>query len=372
MVLIASGPPLDAVLGFTRCDQSFGKVVSKSCEYSGTEIETGPGKSLSDHQVGNLKHSHDVGENRRNVDLVLAGDTAAFARLVQRWQGPLINMAWRFCRDRERAEDMAQEAFLRAYRNLGQWRRDAAFSTWLFALATNLYRSELKRIPATMLSLDELAEPPDSRLHQISLEDAQQAEMLYRAVLALSGKYRDAVTLYYFHEESVPTAALSLGVPEGTLTPRSRAAPGENVQGSCDCSIFRIFYRSHEGPEMTDQEIDIALLGKDDSLPPSSGFLSSVMTAVQSEASALPATPFPWKRTVPGIVGSIAVLIALLASFVSAWRPPQLSSVASAQLLARCTLLSDLLQRPATLSTTVTVFLVILCTQGPWRFGRLR
>ena len=167
-----------------------------------------------------MDQSRDVGEDGRNVDLVLAGDTAAFAGLVQRWQGPLINMAWRFCRDRERAEDMAQEAFLRAFRNLGQWRRDAAFSTWLFALATNLYRSELKRIPATMLSLDEITEPSDSRIHQTGLEDAQQAEMLRRAVVALPGKYRDAVTLYYFHEESVPSAALSLGVPEGTLKVR--------------------------------------------------------------------------------------------------------------------------------------------------------
>ena len=122
-----------------------------------------------------LDYSRDVGEDGRNVDLVLAGDTTVFAKLVQRWQGPLINMAWRFCRDRERAEDMAQEAFLRAYRNLGQWRRDAAFSTWLFALASNLYRSELKRIPATMLSLDEIADPPDSGMHQTGLEDAQQA-----------------------------------------------------------------------------------------------------------------------------------------------------------------------------------------------------
>ena len=170
--------------------------------------------------MATLDQSRDVGEDGRNVDLVLAGDTAAFSKLVQRWQAPLINMAWRFCRDREHAEDMAQEAFLRAYRNLGRWRRDAAFSTWLFALAINLYRSELKRIPAIMLALDEIAEPPDSRVHHTGLEDAQQAEMLRRAVLALPGKYRDAVTLYYFHEESVHSAALSLGIPEGTLKVR--------------------------------------------------------------------------------------------------------------------------------------------------------
>src|ERR1700691_5680609 len=77
-------------------------------------------------------------EDRAVIASVLAGDTAAFAVLVRRWQGPLVNMAWRYCRDRGRAEEMAQEAFLRAYRNLAQWRGESAFSTWLFALAANV------------------------------------------------------------------------------------------------------------------------------------------------------------------------------------------------------------------------------------------
>ena len=82
-------------------------------------------------------------EDEANVARVLAGDAAAFEPIVRRWQAPLINMAYRFCHDRGRAEDMAQEAFLRAFRGLGTWRKDAAFSTWLFALASNFYRSEI-------------------------------------------------------------------------------------------------------------------------------------------------------------------------------------------------------------------------------------
>ena len=65
------------------------------------------------------------------VEEVLAGNISRFEEIVRRWQGPLINLAYRFCRDRGRAEEMAQEAFLRAYRALEQWRRDSAFSTWL-------------------------------------------------------------------------------------------------------------------------------------------------------------------------------------------------------------------------------------------------
>jgi RNA polymerase sigma-70 factor (ECF subfamily) len=154
------------------------------------------------------------------VAAVLAGDTAAFAAIVRRWQGPLVNLAWRFCRDRGRAEEMAQEAFLKVFRNLAQWRGDAAFSTWLFAVATNVYRTELKRVPATMLSLDEIAEPPDLRLSPAAFDDARRDEALRKAVLALPAKYRDAVLLFYFHEQDVPQAARTLKVPEGTLKAR--------------------------------------------------------------------------------------------------------------------------------------------------------
>jgi RNA polymerase sigma-70 factor (ECF subfamily) len=161
------------------------------------------------------------GEDGSLVARVLAGDTAAFAGLVSRWQSPLVNLAWRFCRDRGRAEEMAQEAFLRAFRNLAQWRGDAAFSTWLFALAANVYRTELRRIPATMLSLDEIAEPPDSRVSaSAAFDEASRDEALRRAVLALPPKYRDAVLLFYFHEQDVPTAARTLRVPEGTIKAR--------------------------------------------------------------------------------------------------------------------------------------------------------
>jgi RNA polymerase sigma-70 factor, ECF subfamily len=154
------------------------------------------------------------------VARVLAGDHAAFEIIVRRWQGPLVNLAWRFCRDRHRAEEMAQEAFLRAWRNLAQWRGDSAFSTWLFALATNLYRTELRRIPATMLSLDEIAEPPDARVSAASFDQASRDESLRCAVLALPPKYRDAVLLFYFHEQDVPAAARTLRIPEGTVKAR--------------------------------------------------------------------------------------------------------------------------------------------------------
>lgn len=159
-------------------------------------------------------------DDRADVEKVLAGEAAAFEGIVCRWQGPLVNLAYRFCRDRGRAEEMAQEAFLRAYRGLGQWRQESAFSTWLFALATNLFRSELRRIPVRTVSLDDVPEPRDSRASDGGLEDADRDRAVRRAVFALPPKYREALILFYFHNMDVPATASSLGLPEGTVKAR--------------------------------------------------------------------------------------------------------------------------------------------------------
>jgi RNA polymerase sigma-70 factor (ECF subfamily) len=166
-------------------------------------------------------------DDQADVKAVLAGDISAFEGIVRRWQGPLINLAYRFCHDRGRAEEMAQEAFLRAYRALSQWRREAAFSTWLFALATNLYRSELRRIPAQMTPLDEIAEPADGRAFDRGLEDRDRDLAVRCAVGRLPAKYREALTLFYFHEMDVAAAARSLGLPEGTV--KARLARGREI-----------------------------------------------------------------------------------------------------------------------------------------------
>jgi len=154
------------------------------------------------------------------VDRVLAGDVQAFSAIVERWQGPLINMAWRYCRDRSRAEEMAQEALIRAWQGLRQWRREGSFSTWLFSIAANVYRTELKRIPSLQLSLDQVREPSRPFVHDAELDGAARDEAVRRAVLALPLKYREPLILFYFHEMDLAAAAATMGVPAGTLKAR--------------------------------------------------------------------------------------------------------------------------------------------------------
>jgi RNA polymerase sigma-70 factor (ECF subfamily) len=160
------------------------------------------------------------------VDRVLAGDLSAFAGIVSRWQGPLVNLAYRFCRDRGRAEDMAQEAFVKAFRGLRHWRRDAAFSTWLFAVATNVYRTEIRRIPP-MVPLDVIPEPIASSRLDAAVENDDRRRIVQRAVHSLPAKYREVLLLFYFHDMDVATAARSLGLPEGTV--KARLSRGRDI-----------------------------------------------------------------------------------------------------------------------------------------------
>jgi RNA polymerase sigma-70 factor (ECF subfamily) len=181
-------------------------------------------------------------DDEASVDRVLRGDLSAFEEIVRRWQRPPINLAYRFCRDRGRAEEMAQEAFIRAFRGLGTWRRDAAFSTWLLALATNLYRSEIRRIPPRLVPLEDVAEPVDPRWGDAGIDEEDRRVLVHRALQSLPVKYRDALLLFYFHDMDVATAARSLSLPEGTVKARlsrGRAMLRMKLSGLLGAAAFR-------------------------------------------------------------------------------------------------------------------------------------
>ncbi len=174
-----------------------------------------------------MKAANSAEEDVADVERVLGGEVQAFEGIVRRWQGPLVNMAWRYCRDRGRAEEMAQEAFLRAWRGLAGWRRESSFSTWLFALAANVFRSELQRFPAVNLPLEEVAEPTGAPTQHEGMAEKQSREAVRRAVLALPARYREPVVLYYFHEMDVAAASRTMGLPEGTV--KARLARGREM-----------------------------------------------------------------------------------------------------------------------------------------------
>jgi len=78
------------------------------------------------------------------VTAFLAGESRAFDAIVDRYQMRLLNFVYRIVGDRERAEDLVQEAFIRVHRHLGRFDRSKKFSTWVYTIASNLAKNELR------------------------------------------------------------------------------------------------------------------------------------------------------------------------------------------------------------------------------------
>ncbi len=158
------------------------------------------------------------------VDRILAGDIEAFERVVERWQGPLMNLAWRYCHDRSQAEELAQDCFLQIYRSLASWRREAAFSTWMFTVATNVIRNRMRRRLPPQVNLDDA---PAWALVQDPVAAAERRDLraqVRSSVRFLPARYRDVVVAYYFQDMDVGRAAECLGLSPGTLKARLHRA----------------------------------------------------------------------------------------------------------------------------------------------------
>jgi len=151
---------------------------------------------------------------------VLAGEIDAFEEIVNRWQGPLINLAFRFFRDRGKAEEMAQEAFMKIYRGLPKWRQDSRFSTWAYTVAMNHYRSALRRHAPPTIDFEELAPVTAGGDLSDEIDDRLQAEAVHRAVATLPPKYREVVVLFYFQEKDLAETARIAELREGTVKAR--------------------------------------------------------------------------------------------------------------------------------------------------------
>jgi RNA polymerase sigma-70 factor, ECF subfamily len=83
-------------------------------------------------------------EDTALVNAYLDGETRSFDVLVERYQTRLLNFVYRIVGDRERAEDLVQEVFVRVYRHLGRFDRTKKFSTWIYTIASNLAKNELR------------------------------------------------------------------------------------------------------------------------------------------------------------------------------------------------------------------------------------
>lgn len=159
---------------------------------------------------------------------IAAGDKQAFAEVVTHYQRPLFGFLGRMALSQAHAEDIAQETFIRAWNNLGEYKpATAAFSTWLFTIARNLAVNELARAAYRYESTagDDLPDAACERLQPPDeLARRQQQRRLQAALQKLPLSDRSALALAYIHDLELAAIARIEGCTTGAIKTRLHRA----------------------------------------------------------------------------------------------------------------------------------------------------
>jgi RNA polymerase sigma-70 factor (ECF subfamily) len=154
-------------------------------------------------------------EVRELVGRILAGDQFAMAALVDRFRGQVFGLCYRMLGHRQDAEDMAQESFVRALRNLASYDTRRDFRPWLLAIAGNRCRSLLSARGHRAIAIDELEQVADPAPDSQSARNL--AEEIELALRELRPEYRQSFVLFHEQHLSYAEIAESLECPVGTV-----------------------------------------------------------------------------------------------------------------------------------------------------------
>jgi len=165
------------------------------------------------------------------------GDRDAFAVLVDRYQRAVVGVAFSIVRDRARAEDLAQEAFLAGWRSLAKLEDPARVGPWFAGIARNLANSEVRK--QARRKLPEVAGEISSSTPFDDLAAGQLRELLRVTLDELPAAQREALVLYYFEDRSLDHVAAGLGVSKDVIKQRlhrarqaTRLALGERLESA--------------------------------------------------------------------------------------------------------------------------------------------
>ena len=173
-------------------------------------------------------------EDRDIIERVLGGDNDAFSLLVEKYQTKVYNLALRMSGNEDDAFDLAQDSFVRAWRNLGSFQFESSFSTWLFRLTSNIcldfLRAKKRRAAVSLTVTDEedeesqLAVPDPGKTPEEAVIAAEDRALLTRALNELPADQRQILTLRAIDDLSYAEIAEILHLQEGTVKSRlSRA-----------------------------------------------------------------------------------------------------------------------------------------------------
>ena len=175
------------------------------------------------------------------IALARTGSEKAYRELLDRYQRPVFSLVYRMVRDRELAEDLAQETFVKVFNHLDRFNPKYKFSSWIFKIASNLAIDTLRKREPVTVSLDgsrhaETAEEIESTRITVESKDENPEEFLEakelgqeieRAIGLLRPDYRTAILLRHVEGRAYEEIAEVMGVPLGTVKTFIHRARGE-------------------------------------------------------------------------------------------------------------------------------------------------
>lgn len=153
------------------------------------------------------------------VQQILAGNREAFAHLIERYQSRIFHTTYRMLRNREDAEEAAQDTFVRAFRGLAKFRAEATFSTWLYRICYNVCLNylEKRRNAKPRAPEAELAHLTDPGSPDHILADRERQALVEEALEDLPAHFRSVVILYHTQQLSYQEIAEVLRLPLNTI-----------------------------------------------------------------------------------------------------------------------------------------------------------
>lgn len=147
-------------------------------------------------------------EDHEHIQKVLAGDKRAYGFLLEKYQDLVFTLCMRVLKDRQEAEEAAQDTFVKVFKRLRSYRKEAKFSTWIYRIAHNTAIDYSRKTKRHTVSIDEhrsLAEGLDVKLpaQWEQLKQAEQQKYLQEAIQLLPPEEGSIITLFYLHERSV-------------------------------------------------------------------------------------------------------------------------------------------------------------------------
>ncbi len=181
--------------------------------------------------------------DQRLVERAQQGDTRAFDLLVKKYQHKILGLIGRYVHDQAEVQDVAQEAFIKAYRALGKFRAESAFYTWMYRIAINTAKNHLvsrgRRPPGSDLDivdaevLDHSGRLSDIESPEASMARDQLEAAVFEAIEQLPEDLRTAITLREFDGLSYEDIANVMDCPVGTVRSRifrAREAVDRHIQ----------------------------------------------------------------------------------------------------------------------------------------------